>query len=308
MTEAKVLKAFTDVSSTGSFGGVERLKQLFPDLTRAKIKRILETSNTYTKHKQIRHTFLRRKVMVPVINYLWQIDIVVLNKYRRFNKGYGYIFNCIDCLSRYAFSVPIFKKTASECVRAFEVILKKGYGQCKYIESDEDTAFYSKAFLAMLKKHNITLYSNYSDKGASLIERYQRTLLNRINKYMTENKTKTYVNVLDQIVDSYNRSYHQSIKRAPVDVDENNQSDVWMTVYAKHFTKNQQQKSNLKVGDIVRIKSAKGIFSKGYTPNFSEKLYKVCEVISSIPETYKICDGGTQILGTFYKQELSQMH
>lgn len=60
-----------------------------------------------------------------------------------------------------------------------------------------------------------------------------------------------------------------------------------------------------KVGDWVRISKVKGLFEKGYTPNWSTEVFEVYEAIQSNPPTYRIRDmKGETIQGLFYEPEL----
>ena len=45
-----------------------------------------------------------------------------------------------------------------------------------------------------------------------------------------------------------------------------------------------------KVGDVVRISALKGIFEKGFTPNWSTEVFKVIEICPTCPVTYKLED------------------
>ena len=63
-----------------------------------------------------------------------------------------------------------------------------------------------------------------------------------------------------------------------------------------------------KEGDLVRISKHKGIFDKGYTPNWLEEYFKVIKVISREPIVYKIEDlNGEPVKGIFYKEELQHV-
>ena len=62
-----------------------------------------------------------------------------------------------------------------------------------------------------------------------------------------------------------------------------------------------------KVGDRVRISKYKNIFSKGYTPNWSEEVFVVNKIKNTVPWTYVINDlNGKEITGTFYEKELQK--
>ena len=67
---------------------------------------------------------------------------------------------------------------------------------------------------------------------------------------MTSISKNVYFDILDNIVDEYNNTYHSSIKMKPKNVGD-------------------------EVGDHVRISKYKNIFAKGYTPNWSEEIFIV---------------------------------
>ena len=67
-----------------------------------------------------------------------------------------------------------------------------------------------------------------------------------------------------------------------------------------------KQKPKFKIGDKVRIsKYKRNMFDKGYTPNWSEELFTIDKIQSTIPITYKIKDlNNEEIKGSFYEPEL----
>ena len=62
-----------------------------------------------------------------------------------------------------------------------------------------------------------------------------------------------------------------------------------------------------KVRDRVRMSKYKNIFTKGYTPNWSEEVFVIKKVKNTVPWTYVINDlNGEEIIGTFYEKELQK--
>ena len=65
------------------------------------------------------------------------------------------------------------------------------------------------------------------------------------------------------------------------------------------------KKPKFKVGDHVRISKYKGIFEKGYTPNWGVEIFTIDKVQKTKPVTYKIKDYRNDVLeGGFYEFEL----
>ena len=77
--------------------------------------------------------------------------------------------------------------------------------------------------------------------------------------------------------------------------------------HTQTLIKKNKEGSKLKVGDHVRISKYKNIFSKGYAPNWSEEVFVIAKVKSTVPWTYVINDlSGEEIGGTFYGKEFQE--
>ena len=78
----------------------------------------------------------------------------------------------------------------------------------------------------------------------------------------------------------------------PIDVKDNTYID-----FGKEVDNNDHK---FKVSDHVRISKYKNIFSKGYTPNWSEEVFLIKRIKNTVPWTYVIDDlNGEEIAGTF---------
>ena len=116
---------------------------------------------------------------------------------------------------------------------------------------------------------------------------------------MTSIAKNVYFNVLDDIVDEYNNTYHKTIKMKPKNV-----KDYHFVEYNKESN---AKGPKFKVGDHVRISKSKNIFAKGYTPNWSEEIFVVKKIENNVPWRYIISDlTGEQIVGSFYEKELQR--
>jgi len=69
----------------------------------------------------------------------------------------------------------------------------------------------------------------------------------------------------------------------------------------------QFQKHKFEVGDMVRVSRLKGIFKKGYLPNWSEEVFEIVKVNRTKPITYIIKDAHDEIIkGSLYNEELQK--
>ena len=83
--------------------------------------------------------------------------------------------------------------------------------------------------------------------------------------------------------------------------------DLKSSTYIDSSKEINKKDQKFKIGDIVRILKYKSIFEKGYVPNWSEEVFVIKKVKSSVPWTYVISDlDGEEIVRTFYEKELEK--
>lgn len=315
--DKKILAKYTNPSFPGSFSGIDKfykaIKISNSKLNVSDIKKALEKQKTYSLHKPIRKNFPRSQVIVSSIDDTWQIDLVDMAKIAKENKGYRYILTVIDVLSKFAWAVPVKNKDQYSITQAFETILKSSNRVPERIQADQGKEFYNKSFKNLLTKHNITLYSTYSHLKASIVERFNRTLKQKMWRMFTLQNNHKFLDNLQKLIDSYNNTFHRSIKTKPSLVNKNNEKDVWMRLYGHdpqyeyNFDK-KPSKIAFRVGDLVRIDRLKKEFEKGYTPNWTEEIFIVYKVIDRDPALYKLKDFNSDIVeGFFYEQELQKV-
>ena len=132
----------------------------------------------------------------------------------------------------------------------------------------------------------------------------------RIYRYITKNRTRRYIDILQSLVRNYNNSYHSSIKQIPSKVNISNQENVWDVLYNNNNNNlsTRETQDNIEVGSRVRISKVKTLFEKGYLPNWTSELFTVSEVFQTRPLTYKLKDdSGEQLQGSFYFKELQKV-
>ena len=127
-------------------------------------------------------------------------------------------------------------------------------------------------------------------------------------RYFTAKKTMRYIDVLPDLIYSYNHSIHRSIKEKPANVTTENEDKIWDVLYGDIINRTKRLKYKFKVGDQVRISKMKKKFEKGYLPNFSKEIFTVSRTIPRNPPVYKVKDyEGEELEGTFYGKELQKV-
>ena len=80
---------------------------------------------------------------------------------------------------------------------------------------DQCTESYNKYFKKWLHDTSIKMYSTHNEGKPVVAGRFIRTLKNKIDKQMTAVSKNVYFDVLNNIVDEYNNTYHRTIKMKP---------------------------------------------------------------------------------------------
>ena len=169
-------------------------------------------------------------------------------------KGIRYLLCAVDLFSRYAFVIPLKSKTGSAVVDAFEKILNKTGRKPNKIWVGQGKEFYNKDMKRWLVDRGIDIYSTYNEGKSVIDERFIRTLKIKLYKYMTAISSDVYYDALDDIVDKYNKTYHNNIKKKPIDVMNND--------YEGYVYEFDEEKPLFKVGDKVRISNIRHFCKK----------------------------------------------
>ena len=300
----RVLKAYYDPANPGSFGGLNRLQKA-TGVPLKKIEPVLKKNLTYTLHKPVRRKYSRNPTIALTIDHQWAADLADVKNLSKDNKGFKYLLTVVDVLSKYAWVVPMKNKTGAEQKRAFESILKEGRKPVQ-LQTDKGSEFYNKTFQDFLKEQGIHHFSTEGDTKAATVERFNRTLKERMYRAFTANNSLNYLWMLPALVKSYNASVHRSIKMAPKDVNMTNDWKVWKTLYGKRMKK--QALHKFKPGDRVRISKAKRTFKKGYLPGWTEEVFIVDRILDWPVPAYRLKEyDETPLEGAFYEPELQKV-
>ena len=275
--EEKLASIYLDPSHPASFGGLDAVYRAVKEEGNSKIscKQVqdwLSRQDVYTLHKPARRNYKRSRVIVSGIDSQFQADLCDVQNLRRYNKGYKYPLTCKDIIRKYAWVVALKTKQGQELKKAFKSILSSGRKPRK-LQTDQGTEILYRVFQKFLRDKDIEFFTTNSRLKASVVERFDRTFKNMMYKYFTYKNTLCYIDVLPQLVKSYNNTYHRSIKMKPSQVTKVNEAQVWHTLYGDEIHRRIRYK--FQVGDRVRISKVKRIFEKSYLPTFTEELFTI---------------------------------
>ncbi len=118
------------------------------------------------------------------------------------NENVRYLLVLIDVVSRYLFVQPLKTKRGVDVLSALKKIFATQ--KPKKLQTDDGKEFVNREVGQYLKKEGVTFFTVKSDKKAAIAERVVRTLKDKIHRYMNEAHTLKYIDVLQDLVESYN--------------------------------------------------------------------------------------------------------
>ena len=257
-------------------------------------------------HRSIKRKFKKRRVLVSGIDKIWTADLADMSAFSKENDGVEFLLLVIDTFSKYGWIIPLKNKAGKTMVEAFKSIFKEGRKPEK-LWTDKGREFYNKDVKDLLKSYLIELYSTENEEKSSIVERWIRTMKDKIWKYFTDSRTQRYLDVLPDLLEDYNNTVHSSTEFTPVEVSKKkNELAVWRNLYPDRH-KISRLTPKFSVGDEVRISKKKKVFEKGYTSRWTEEIFTIKEIRDTNPITYILEDlQGEEIKGTFYEPELQK--
>lgn len=304
---------YFDVAGPGSYSGLEKIWFTVRDdplkpasLNKRKVKQWLERQEVYQVHTKPKEKYTTEAIIVSEPDSQWDCDILVLPDKPKKNRNFKFLLGVIDLFSRHAWVRLLKTKTALDTANAFRSVLREGR-KCKLLRHDEGGEFRGVHFRQMLKEEGIPNIIAYGAVKSNYIERFFRTFQKKYYRYAYHNTTEKFVDIVQDIVKSYNNSVHSSTKIKPAEVGVHNTLELYDRVYTPILQRRAQERAEpvFSIGQLVRISLFKDKFKRGYTQDWSEEVFEVWSVVKSHPVRYKIRDLlGEKISGSFYSENL----
>jgi hypothetical protein len=228
----------------------------------------------------------RKKTLGKIVAYrplsLVQMDIYVMAKYVKGNKGYKYILCMIDVFTRKVWAYKMKKKDNKNVQDSFKQFISDSNIKeftPTILMSDNDSTFINKSFHEILEKNQIIHQPNILDDhhALGLIDRFARTLKMILTRLFLQTKSTNWINYLDEIIKNYNNNGHSAIDY--ISPNEAFLKKNFEKIYNINYEKSlfNISISDIDVNDKVRIK-IKGQFRKGTEARYTDEVYTVKKV------------------------------
>ncbi|VDH96281.1 Hypothetical predicted protein [Mytilus galloprovincialis] len=147
-------------ANPASFAGPDKLYRFVRTdgkfvLSKYKIRKMATTTGTiqFTK-RPLKRSFQRNRVIVIGIDDQWDVDLMDMSKFSKFNSGYNFILVVIDIFSKYVWLRPLKNKKGESVANALKHVLSEGRSPNR-IRTDKGQEFRSRLVESLLKQKNI---------------------------------------------------------------------------------------------------------------------------------------------------------
>jgi len=312
---------YNNVKKPGSFLGVEKLYDAVQNegiykITYNEIKKWLQKHEPYSLNRAVKRVKNRNRVIVTGIDDQFETDLADLSDelYVKANNGIKYLLVVIDVFSRFVWVRTLKDKKPESIISAFKNIFKISKRIPRRLRSDRGSEFTANAVQKFMKSKNIAQLFTANEVQANYAERVIKTLKSKIFRYVVNNNTFQYSKVLQQIVHSYNNTWHHGVRAKPSEVTKKNENRLWWqmywpdTSYLKELKKSKTFR--FEIGDKVRISLRRSAFQREYDQRWSGEIFIVAWrfMRERITPVYKLQDYESEdISGTFYENELQKV-
>ena len=225
----------------------------------------------------------KRTVYLPIYSespFSFQIDLTFFPRYKKQNDGNYVLFTAINTNTRYAYAYYSKSKDGNTILNIMKLFHNKAHS-INTITADEGTEFTNGFFMKYCEDNNIKIYFCKGDSHKlGIINRFHRTLKDKLLKYFTSQDTVRWIDVLEKIMWNYNHTINRGIGMEPYKVNNFIQTDI---IAAKQELTDAIHKKEIdyEVGNKCRILNKKSLFEDKMTSQYSNKIYTIMKVKSN---------------------------
>jgi len=156
-------------------------------------------------YKPVRKKFEKRRIITKGIDDLWAADLMDMKKFSKENNGYKYLLNVIDTFSKFVWAAPIKKQGWRNSFKSFQKIIENTKTQdhkpSNLLHTDKGREFKNKQFKSLLDTYNIHMYHTENLEKSSIVERFNRTLNNKLKIQFEINNNNKWVKIFQTLLD-----------------------------------------------------------------------------------------------------------
>ena len=192
-------------------------------------------------HQPIERQFPKRRVISYGIDNIWAADLVEMGKFSKWNKGIKYLLMVIDVFSKFGWIRPLKDKRGQTVADAFRSIFAERAKRAparkpKMLWTDKGSELFNGIMKDLLHKNGVKLYTTENEEKSSVVERWNRTMKEKLFRMFSANNNTIYFDKLDELVDQYNHRFHSSIQMTPAEASKQKNESAQGNTLARNTT------------------------------------------------------------------------
>lgn len=315
--DARIAKAYVTPGHPVAYSAPGAVAKHF-HIKPARAKSILEGVEGYTLHREYKQPKFYNPYYVRKRRENVQADLIDVSKISRQNDGVKFLLLLIDIFTKKVWVYPLKNKSAGTMADALESWLESLRVLPGKLVTDRGTEFTNRRVQELLAEKAVGWEYARGMMKACIAERANKSLQILLYKHLTEKETLRYVDVLPQLVETYNGRPHRTLEGLTPDQgdDADNEPEV-QAIHGRRYAKLAERRPTgplpFKVGDIVRIKTDPktkiSSSARAYAEQFKGEYFKVIRINRNMPAALyylRSLDTDEPVEGGFYANELQR--
>lgn len=246
---------------------------LISKLSKNELSKFYDDQMTSQVFKPPKNNF--EKITSPFPFYSLQMDLVDISNQATWNNHFNFMLTIVDVASRYGWAILLKNKSGPTVLNAFESWVKEN--QLPFaLTLDNGSEFINKQFTKFCEDNDIVIY--FARPGTknqtAIVERFNRTLRGRIEKYKVMYDTKVWYHELPSFLENYNSHFHSGVGGIPAELIKR---ESVLDEPRAPFDPRIKSNESFKVGDSIRYLKKKNIFDKE-GKKWSRKVHKITKI------------------------------
>ena len=151
-------------------------------------------------HKLIIRNIQKRKVYPSFKDSILVAELADMQLLSKYNKRIYFLLCAFDIYGKYAGIVPLKYEKGITITNAFQKVINESGCKPNKIWVDKGSKFCNSSMKSWFQDNDIEIYSTHKEGKSVVVERFIRTLKNKIYKYITSVSKNVYIDKLDDIV------------------------------------------------------------------------------------------------------------
>lgn len=313
--KARIIREYTTPGTAVAFSTPARVADKF-GITLKKARDVLEEIEGYTRHREYKKPATYNPYYVHTPRDQVQGDLIDIAGLAGSNRAVRFLLVLIDIMTKKLWVYPIKNKAAPTMKLALSRWLASLTVKPKVLQTDQGTEFTNRQVQQLLRDKNVEWQKAIGTVKASIAERVNKTLQILIFKYLTEHEKTKYIDVLPDLVQTYNSRGHRTLKgMTPNEADDPANRARVQAIFHERYTAmaRKRKQPTFKVGEMVRVKLMPRLLtaeSRAYAPQFKGEYFVIRSINRRMPiPLYHLrsLDTNEDIEGGLYGNELQRV-